>query len=450
MASRLALVVDDSKTARVTLKRMLENHGVETDTVDSAQAALDYLAGKVPAVIFLDHMMPEMDGFEALEAIKGNPDTATIPVMMYTSKGGDQYVSEARALGAIGILPKQTQAAELYKVLENLGLVQDRRSKLRAESNFVLLDDTPEVAPSADSGDIEEIARQAAVSVNTGNESSSSVIKVLEQGFDTLQADVAQLRQAVDALPGIAGQGRARRRQPGGLFVPLVVLLVMLIPLIWLFKQHEQTRQTLDAAHGEITRLQAAIQQQQTAASRESESLRQLLDSQNTTSSEHNDLLFNSITWAVNQSSPVDVHEEAFSDRRLATVYELISRLQALGFRGVVQLDSHLGEFCLTGNEADGYSMAAADLPVRECGFYGHPLQQLPSIGTRQSIAFANFLSTSPLVNNSDISIEIVNHSYSEPRVEYPSRDSDITAREWNRIAATNNRVEVTLIPAGE
>ena len=54
------------------------------------------------------------------------------------------------------------------------------------------------------------------------------------------------------------------------------------------------------------------------------------------------------------------------------------------------------------------------------------------------------------LVNNSDISIEIVNHSYSEPRVEYPSRDSDITAREWNRIASANNRVEVTLIPSGE
>jgi CheY-like chemotaxis protein len=449
MANRLALVVDDSKTARVTLKRMLENHGVETETVDSARAAIDYLVGKTPAVIFMDHMMPDMDGFEAVEAIKGNPDTASIPIMMYTSKGGEQYVSQARALGAIGILPKQAQPAELYSVLENLGLVKNRRIKPVAESNFVLLDDATEVTLSAASGNMQEIARQAADSLHNNNVLSDSVIKVLEQGFDTLQGDVAQLRQAVDALPGIAGQSRSRRRHGGGLFVPLVVLLVMLIPLMWLFKQHEQTRQTLDAAHGEITRLQTTIQQQQAAASQENESLRRQLDSQSTSSSEHSDLLFNSITWAVNQSSPVDVHEEAFSDRRLATVYELISRLQALGFRGVVQLNSHLGEFCLTGNEADGYSMAAADLPVRDCSFYGHPLQQLPSIGARQSIAFANFLSTSPLVNNSGISIEIVNHGYSEPRVEYPSRESDITAWDWNRIAATNNRVEVTLIPSG-
>jgi CheY-like chemotaxis protein len=449
MANRLALVVDDSKTARVTLKRMLENHGVETETVDSARAAIDYLVGKTPAVIFMDHMMPDMDGFEAVEAIKGNPDTATIPIMMYTSKGGELYVSQARALGAIGILPKQVQPAELFKVLENLGLVQNRRSKPVAESNFVLLDETPEVGLSATSEDMREIARQAADSVNSNSELSNHVIKVLEHGFDTLQGDVAQLRQAVDALSGMTGQTRSRRRHNDGLFVPLVVLLVMLIPLMWLFNQHKQARQTLDAANGEITRLQTTIQQQQAAASQESESLRRQLDSQSTTSSERSDLLFNSITWAVNQSSPVDVHEEAFSDRRLATIYELISRLQALGFKGVVQLNSHLGEFCLTGNEAEGYSMAAADLPVRDCSFYGHPLQQLPSIGTRQSIAFANFLSTSPLVNNSDISVEIVSHSYSEPRVEYPSRESDITAWEWNRIASTNNRVEVTLIPAG-
>ena len=75
----------------------------------------------------------------------------------------------------------------------------------------------------------------------------------------------------------------------------------------------------------------------------------------------------------------------------------------------MVQLDSHLGEFCLSGNEVDGYDLAAGDQPVRDCSLYGHPMQELPSIGARQSIAFA---------------------------------------KEWNRIAALNNRVEVTLLPA--
>jgi CheY-like chemotaxis protein len=446
MTKRLALVVDDSKTARVTLKRMLESHGVEADTVDSARAAIDYLISRTPAVIFMDHMMPDMDGFEAVEAIKSNPATATIPIMMYTSKGGDLYVSQARALGAIGILPKQVQPAELFTVLENLGLVKNRRARLPIEgSNFVLLDETPEVALSATGEDMQEIARKAADAVKQNSELPESLTRILEQGFDTLQGDVAQLRQAVEALPGM--HSHTRRRYRGSLFVPMVVLLVMLIPLLWLFMQYEQTRQSLNTAQAEVIRLHGTIAQQQTAASRESEALRRQLDSQNSSSSERSDLLFNSITWAVNQSSQVDVQEEAFSDRRLATVYELISRLQALGFRGVVELNSYLGEFCLTGNEADGYQMAATDLPVSNCDFYGHPMQQLPAIGRRQSIAFANFLSTSPLVNNSGISIEIVTHGYSEPRVEYPSRDSDITAGEWNLLAATNNRVEVRLLP---
>jgi len=447
MTNRLALVVDDSKTARVTLRRMLEKHGVEADTVDSARAAIDYLAGKTPAVIFMDHMMPDMDGFEAVEAIKGNPETATIPIMMYTSKSGELYVSQARALGAIGILPKQVQPAELYRVLANLGLVLERRSQ-PATSNFVLLDETSETALAGDDEGIVDIARQAADSVKAGNELPESVATMLRQGFDTLQTDMARLQQAVDAMPGSPGPARGVRRPGSGLFVPLVVLLVMLIPLMWLFMQHEQTRSALDSARTETTRLQAAIEQLRASASQESESLRRQLDSQSTSSSEHTDLLFNSITWAVNQSSPVDVHEEAFSDRRLATIYELVSRLQALGFQGVVQLDSHLGEFCLSGNEVDGYDLAAGDQPVRDCSLYGHPMQELPSIGARQSIAFANFLSTSPLVNDSDIAIEIVTHGYREPRAAYPSRDADITAEEWNRIAALNNRVEVTLLPA--
>ena len=451
MANRLALVVDDSKTARVTLKRMLEKHGVETDTVDSARAAIEYLNGKAPAVIFMDHMMPDMDGFEAVEAIKGKPDTATIPIMMYTSKSGEAYVSQARALGAIGILPKQVQPAELYRVLANLGLVQERRSRVStADSNFVLLDETPGATRPATPGDIQEIAREAADAALHNNDLPDSVINALEVGFDTLQSDVAQLRQAIDALPVSPGQASGGRRPGGSLFVPLVVILVMLIPLMWLFKQHQQTRLALDIARTENSRLQETIRQQQAVANQESEVLRRQLDSHTTSSSERTGLLFSSISWAVNQGSQIDVTEEAFSDRRLATVYELVSRLQALGFRGVVQLDSHLGEFCLTGDEADGYRMAAADLPVRDCSFYGHPLQQLPAIGARQSIAFANFLSTSPLVNNSDISIEIVTHGYSDPRAAYPSRESDISAEQWNRIAATNNRVEVMLIPAGE
>src|SRR5512139_1393872 len=128
MAAKRALVVDDSKSARAFLSRMLEKHLLEVDTAESAEEAIDYLTRHRPDVIFMDHLMPGMDGFQAVQAIKNNPRTATIPILMYTSQEGELYLGQARALGAVGVLPKQIKPADVSKVLYQLHLVQDRRT----------------------------------------------------------------------------------------------------------------------------------------------------------------------------------------------------------------------------------------------------------------------------------------------------------------------------------
>jgi len=63
-----ALIVDDSRLARAVLSRLLTEHGVAADTAESAEVALDYLKHSRPDVVFLDHNMPGIDGFEALQA----------------------------------------------------------------------------------------------------------------------------------------------------------------------------------------------------------------------------------------------------------------------------------------------------------------------------------------------------------------------------------------------
>src|SRR5262245_28984160 len=118
-----ALIVDDSRLARTVLSRLLEENGVASDAAESAETALEYLKHSRPDVVFLDHNMPGIDGFEALDAIKKNPATATIPVMMYTSEQGEVYVGQARALGALGVLPKTVQPVEVAKVLRTLHLI---------------------------------------------------------------------------------------------------------------------------------------------------------------------------------------------------------------------------------------------------------------------------------------------------------------------------------------
>src|SRR5512144_37400 len=122
-----ALIVDDSRSARVILSRMLEQHGLVVDTAESAEQALEYLQRNRPDVIFMDHLMPGMDGFQAVQAIKADALTATIPLMMYTSQEGELYVSQARALGAVGVLPKTVRPVDVSRVLYQLRLLPDRR-----------------------------------------------------------------------------------------------------------------------------------------------------------------------------------------------------------------------------------------------------------------------------------------------------------------------------------
>ena len=447
MTHRLALVVDDSSTARITLKRMLEKQDIDTDTVDSAQKAIDYLVEKTPNVIFMDHMMPGMDGLQAVEVIKSNPGTATIPIMMYTSKEGDLYVSQARALGAVGILPKKVEPAELYQVLNKLGLIEERRSAQTTDKNsFVLLNDPPnEISLSAARDDMEAIASKAADAASHPQALSGHLASLLENYHHEMVQDVRELRAAVDQLATARGPVLGKSFN----FLPfLMVGLLLLVTLLWSINNTNETYATLESTNRQLDQLESVQRDQQASADNSTAvALREQLDNQEQQAAEQTSLLYNSIAWAINQGSSYDLNEEAYSDRRLAVIQELIIRLKALGFTGTVQLHSHLGEFCLVGDEVNGHILPPPDLPVTNCTLIGHPLQHLPSQGERQSIAFANFLSASPLLDNSGISIELVPHLYSSPHVAYPPRHQDITAFEWNRIAAANNRVEVTLIP---
>jgi len=147
MARKRALVVDDSKSARIILSRMLEKYDIEVDMAESAELAIDYLNHHRPDAIFMDQLMPGMDGLQAVKAIKENPRTATIPIMMYTSQEGELYVSQARALGAMGVLPKQVRPVDVSKVLYELHLLADRRDSERAALAPVELEPSAPAAP---------------------------------------------------------------------------------------------------------------------------------------------------------------------------------------------------------------------------------------------------------------------------------------------------------------
>lgn len=123
MTIKNALLVDDSKVARFALSKLLESRDMEVNMAGSAEEALDYLnSNNRPDVIFMDHLMPGMNGVEATKAIKGNPDTAGIPIIMCTSKKSQSFTEEARNFGVYNILTKPPQVEGLSSVLEQLDL----------------------------------------------------------------------------------------------------------------------------------------------------------------------------------------------------------------------------------------------------------------------------------------------------------------------------------------
>ena len=128
MPVRHALVVDDSKSARLMLRKMLQGLGVDVDVAESGEEALNYLRNRRTDAVFLDHIMPGIDGLSTLRSLKADSATAALPVAMYTSRDDAEYRDEALAAGAIGVLTKPTVPEVLKALLEQMHHVVDGKA----------------------------------------------------------------------------------------------------------------------------------------------------------------------------------------------------------------------------------------------------------------------------------------------------------------------------------
>jgi PAS domain S-box-containing protein len=81
-----ALVVEDDEPARTMLRRTLERAGWAVAEAENGRRGLDEMRRQLPSLVLLDLMMPEMDGFEFLEAMRGKPEWRAVPVIVITAK----------------------------------------------------------------------------------------------------------------------------------------------------------------------------------------------------------------------------------------------------------------------------------------------------------------------------------------------------------------------------
>lgn len=114
------LVVDDDLDTLKLVGTTLEKQGFHIIAAKDGQEALDRVAETKPDLILLDVMMPKMDGYEVTRRLRANPDTASIPIILFTAKAQvDDKVAGLDA-GADDYLTKPTHPAELVARVRNI------------------------------------------------------------------------------------------------------------------------------------------------------------------------------------------------------------------------------------------------------------------------------------------------------------------------------------------
>lgn len=110
------MVVDDSASMRAAAKSLLSKD-FEVMTCEDGLEAIASLASFLPDLIFVDIVMPKMDGYETVAIIRMNDHFASTPVYMMSSKGGVFDVAKGRLLGFSGEVIKPFKSEALYAIV---------------------------------------------------------------------------------------------------------------------------------------------------------------------------------------------------------------------------------------------------------------------------------------------------------------------------------------------
>ena len=452
MGAKRALIVDDSKSARVFLARVLENYDIDVDSAESAEAAIEYLTSNRPDVIFMDHLMPGMDGLQAVQAIKNDPRTATIPIMMYTSQEGEVYLGQARALGAVGVLPKQIKPADVSKVLYQLHLVPDRRSADQATFTPINV----RVGVAADGGG--PAVTSKALTESSLREHFAELRRALVASLDTqtdrITSEVRALLLEALPPPGTSSTPPERPALPWWLALAACALLAAAAAgaVAWwrsaklleeVRAELQQRAQALPFA-GAPASVPGASNAPGAPAPGAAE------EAAATSARPASAPAYTGQGTALPSAlSPmillVPYGAEALGGSRLDTIRKFLDHLTEQGVAGVVELRTYAGRFCLAGSAADGYALPPDEMPFAKCDVVSKPADDALSPAQRIPLGLANLIASVRSATHGALQVQVSVGDPANVRVPYPVVAGDITAGDWNRAGTANNRVEISV-----
>jgi len=125
MPLRILLIEDDPDIQKMVKLSLLYQGGHQVSVASGGAEGLQKAAAENPDLILLDVMMPEMDGYETIKALKSQPGTRHIPVVFLSARAQQAEIQKGRELGAVGYLVKpfdpMSLAAQLEAILSSSG-----------------------------------------------------------------------------------------------------------------------------------------------------------------------------------------------------------------------------------------------------------------------------------------------------------------------------------------
>lgn len=359
-----ALVVDDSRIARNVLARLLTRLGYDVDAAHSAESALKQLAGALPDVVFMDHALPGMDGLEAVRRLRGQPRTARLPIVMYTSQESDAFARRADAAGADAVYPKSAGDSVLRDILTRLELVPVRPSTTSARR---------------------EPAEGKQPAVGPRKITRADLVKLLEP---SLAAHHAKLHQ--DLLAEFVILERYEERMRGELFARVDALTNRATDRLDRSfaerrREHERERQrsgrrwwgmaaAVTIAVGASLAISWTIAQQNFRLELQNASMLAALGAQDQAISELGTNLLELrplYDGALAATTPAVGATDATTsvpatDETPTAAASLVAELQSMGILGPVRIETSAGSFCVT-STAQGFRLEVSNLALEDC-----------------------------------------------------------------------------------
>lgn len=473
MANKRALIVDDSTTAQYRLKKMLRRYPLDIDVADSGEAALRYLAHNVPDVIFMDHTMSGMDGFRALQIIKSHPETAMVPVIMYTAQSGDVYTSQARALGALDVVSKDTiNATDLSKVMEAIHIYTGERqeaevdqiesAELIAAANKVTGTNTHRIERRAPNPAALEQARNLELRLSHMEHTlednrrfiTSRVVRELQGLRKNLREelnDILQQQAAVapTALPAPEAEQPAKKESKGW---PITTALIVIAALVVIAYFLVQINQQLNQNTQVQTQLGKQLQDVSTKVNREPELISPAMQNARigqpppSLAAVTDSDFIGDIAWTFNQSGTLAFKQNTIDPKPVLRLHELLHRIASNGFKGIATITIFVGNFCVSIDNMGMAQLAKPEGTLGDCMLSSeiYMLERVMDEYTRETNAILSNLTRAP-----NSTLQIVINAVEGPDT-YPERIPTVSARDWNTIAQNNNRIELALTPDEE